>query len=77
MRLGPAVPRVEPQAGLSELMREMSVKGLGASAGGSAGVSAGFGAGFGAGGSSKPITSKARRRSAASRPAAVTFDFQT
>jgi arabinose-5-phosphate isomerase len=32
MRLGPAVPRVEPQAGLSELMREMSVKGLGASA---------------------------------------------
>jgi arabinose-5-phosphate isomerase len=32
MRRGPAVPRVEPQAGLSELMREMSGKGLGASA---------------------------------------------
>jgi arabinose-5-phosphate isomerase len=32
MRTGQAVPRVSPQASLSELMREMSAKGLGASA---------------------------------------------
>lgn len=32
MRSGPAVPHVPPQAGLTELMREMSEKGLGASA---------------------------------------------
>ena len=32
MRSGDAVPRVTPQAGFSELMREMSDKGLGASA---------------------------------------------
>ena len=31
MRLGDAVPRVQPDAGFSELMREMSHKGLGAS----------------------------------------------
>jgi len=30
MRSGDAVPRIEPQAGLTELMREMSSKGLGA-----------------------------------------------
>lgn len=32
MRRGEAVPRVRPQAGFSELMREMSAKGLGAAA---------------------------------------------
>lgn len=32
MRAGAAVPRVAPQAGFSELMREMSAKGLGATA---------------------------------------------
>jgi len=32
MRTGPAVPRVRPDTGFSELMREMSHKGLGASA---------------------------------------------
>jgi arabinose-5-phosphate isomerase len=32
MRTGEAVPRVGPQAGFTELMREMSEKGLGASA---------------------------------------------
>jgi arabinose-5-phosphate isomerase len=32
MRSGEAVPRVRPEAGFSELMREMSAKGLGASA---------------------------------------------
>ena len=32
MRSGEQVPRVSPQAGFSELMREMSLKGLGASA---------------------------------------------
>ena len=32
MRTGAAVPRVGPQAGLGELMREMSAKGLGAAA---------------------------------------------
>jgi arabinose-5-phosphate isomerase len=32
MRSGEAVPRVAPQAGFSELMREMSAKGLGATA---------------------------------------------
>jgi len=32
MRTGDAVPRVGPQAGFSDLMREMSAKGLGASA---------------------------------------------
>ncbi len=32
MRSGDAVPRVAPQAGFSELMREMSAKGLGATA---------------------------------------------
>jgi len=32
MRSGDAVPRVGPQAGFSDLMREMSAKGLGATA---------------------------------------------
>ncbi|GAD21201.1 SIS domain-containing protein [Acidovorax sp. MR-S7] len=32
MRMGTEVPRVSPQAGFSELMREMSAKGVGASA---------------------------------------------
>lgn len=32
MRAGAAIPRVAPQAGFSELMREMSAKGLGATA---------------------------------------------